>query len=490
MHSADQVAAMAARLRNAQPAWEALGPQGRGKHLLAWLDWMMDNERRLLELVQAESGKSWGDASVELAAAVDVINYAARHAAKWLADRHARPHSIAYATKRLKIHSRPYALVGVILPWNMPLGMPLLDIPFALAAGAAVLSKPSEVAPLSWTEAVRGWREEIGAPPVLDAATGGGDTGAAVVDLVDMVQFTGSTKTGRAVAMRAAERLIPSSVELGGKDPMIVLEDADVDRAVKGAVWGGMFNAGQACISVERLYVHERIYDDFVSKLVAEVSKLRQGTDTDNSFSCDVGALANANQVDIVARHVGDAVAKGARVATGGNRSETGNYFAPTVLVDVNHTMDVMREETFGPVLPVMRVADEEEALRLANDSTFGLAGSVWTGDPARAERIARRMETGQVCANNALVGAFMLPLPFGGWKNSGLGVRNFGSYAVEKYCRQQGFVSERIQLKGELNWYPYRAGRSKIVAKMVRVLGMHDWRRRLGLAPREKVNR
>ena len=384
------------------------------------------------------------------------------------------------ATKRLKVHARPYQLVGVITPWNFPLGMPLLDIPFALAAGAAVLAKPSEVTPLAWVEAVRGWAE-AGGPPVLSCVTGLGETGAAVVDEVDMIQFTGSTGTGRAVGVRAAERLIPCSLELGGKDAMIVLDDADLDRAVAGALWGGMFNAGQVCISVERVYVHEAVYDRFVSKLAEGAGALRQGTDPDGSYTADVGALANEAQVEIVDRHVRDALGKGAPAVAGGARSDRPCYYPPTVLVDVNHSMACMREETFGPTLPVMKVSDEDEAVRLANDSPYGLGGSVWTSDPARAERVARRLETGAVCTNNVL----QFPVPMGGWKESGLGARMGGEHAVRKFCRQQAYVAEWVTLKSELNWYPYHRRRTPLMARAVRLLGMHDWRRRLGLGRR-----
>ena len=211
------VARKAADLRNAQPEWEELGPHARGKVLLTWLDWIMDHEEHLTELIQSETGKSWGDAAFEPYTAVDVVKYVAANAARWLSDQHPRVHSPAFVTKRLTVRYQPYQLVGVILPWNMPLGMPMLDIPYALAAGAAVLSKPSEITPLAWSEAVRGWREDINAPAVLDVAIGAGETGAAVVDEVDMVQFTGSTRTGRAIGVRAAERLIPCSLELGGK---------------------------------------------------------------------------------------------------------------------------------------------------------------------------------------------------------------------------------------------------------------------------------
>jgi acyl-CoA reductase-like NAD-dependent aldehyde dehydrogenase len=477
---AGRVRRAAAELRAAQPEWEDLGPAARARHLLAWLDWFMDHERHLLQLVQQESGKSWGDTQMETVIAVQVVGYVAAHAPRWLADRELRPSGPLNATRRLRLHTRPHPLVGVITPWNFPLGMPMLDVPFALAAGAAVLSKPSEVTPLAWAEAVRGWAE-TGAPAVLGCVTGPGVTGTAVVDEVDMIQFTGSTRTGRAVAVRAAERLIPCSLELGGKDAMIVLDDADLERAVNGALWGGMFNSGQVRTSVERVYVHAAVYDAFVERLAARVGELRQGTDADGSFSVDVGAMANQAQVDIVARHVDDAVAKGARILAGGKPRGPGAYFPPTVLVDVDHSMACMREETFGPTLPVMKVGDEDEAVRLANDSAYGLAGSVWTTNPARAERIARRMETGAVCANNTMVNVLQAPLPMGGWKESGLGTRMGGEAGIRKYCRQQAYVAERVALSREPNWYPYRARRQGALARAVRLFGMHDWRRRLG---------
>ncbi len=486
VHTPDQVAHTATELRAAQPAWDDLGPKGRSRHLLDWLDWIMDNEQRLLDLIQSESGKSWGDTATETAIAMETINYATKHAEEWLGDRKLTPFGRQNVTKRLRIHLRPYPLVGVITPWNAPLGMPLLDVPFALTAGAAVLTKPSEVTPLTWAEAVRGWREDIGAPPVLACVTGDGSTGAAVVDAVDMVQFTGSTKTGRVIATRAAERLIPCSLELGGKDAMIVLEDAPIDRAVAGAVWGALYNCGQACISVERAYVHETVYEEFVTKLVDQVSALRVGIDTDHSFTNEVGALVTPAQVDIVECHVNDAVAKGARVLVGGVRREPGNFFMPTVLVDVDHSMACMNEETFGPTLPVMKVHSEDEAITLANDSPYGLSGSVWTADLARAERVSRRLETGGVSANNVLATLFQSPLPFGGWKQSGLGARLGGANSVEKYCRKQAFVSDRVINRGkELQWYPYQPRKFRMITRIARLLGLHDWRRRFGLRGR-----
>ncbi|MCX2930029.1 aldehyde dehydrogenase family protein [Mycobacterium sp. CVI_P3] len=479
---ADQVAAVCTDLRLAQPAWEALGPRGRSAHLLRWLDWLLDNEDRLLRLVQQETGKSWADASLEISVAVDVINYFTKNAERFLADRHVKPAGAANAMRRLRVQVRPYQLVGLITPWNGPLAGPMMDVVGALVAGAAVVSKPSEVTPLTWTEVVRGWREDIGAPPVLAAATGAGATGAAVVDHTDMVMFTGSVRTGRAISVRCAERLIPCSLELGGKDALIVLADADLQRAAAGAVWGGMTNSGQACVGVERVYVEAPVYDEFVSLVTDKVRALRQGVDAPGSFACDIGTMVTASQVDIVAAHVQDAVEKGATVLVGGKRGQ-GNSFEPTVLVDVDHGMRCMREETFGPTLAIMRVANADEAIALANDSDYGLSSSLWTRDPDKADRLSRRIEAGSVSINNALVATFQFPIPMGGWKNSGIGTRFGGPQGVLKYCRQQSVVAERYALKSEPLWYPVVPARSRLIGRAVRLLGAHDWRRRLGLS-------
>jgi acyl-CoA reductase-like NAD-dependent aldehyde dehydrogenase len=477
-----EAADLATRLRAAQPEWEDLGPTGRLKILTRFQEWLLDNERRLNELVQAESGKSWADASLEVTVGVQTLSYYGKNAATFLADRKVRGWGPVGMTKRLSVAVRPHPLVGIITPWNGPLGGPFMDVPPALAAGAAVLTKASEVVPLSWTEACRGWTEDVGAPFVLANANGGPETGQAVVDEVDMVMFTGSNRTGRVVAVRAAERLIPCGLELGGKDPMIVLADADLERAAGAATWGSMFNAGQACISVERVYVEAPAYDEFVDRVTTKVRELRTGMDPAGAYTADLGALTTQAQLGIVDRHVREAIEKGATALTGGRRGAGGNFYEPTVLVDVDHSMSCMREETFGPTLPIMKVADEDEAVALANDSPYGLSASVWTADPERAARIARRIEAGAVNLNNVLGNAFHFNLPMGGWKGSGIGSRAGGAPGMLKYCRTQALVSERVPLRREPYWYPVKPRTARLIARGARFFGAADWRRRLGL--------
>ncbi|WP_264993166.1 aldehyde dehydrogenase family protein, partial [Mycobacterium montefiorense] len=290
-----EVKSLADRLRAAQPAWQQMGVAGRAEWLGKWRDWMLDHRDDVLTPLQLETGKSWADTGVEIAA-VQIVNYWIDTAAEFLADQNVRPWGAANLTKKLTIVYEPYPLVGVITPWNGPLSVPLLDVPAALMAGCAVLSKPSEITPLAWQVAVEGWKQ-IGAPEVLDVVFGFGETGAALVDVVDYVMFTGSLNTGRRIAVAAAQRLIPCSLELGGKDAMIVCADADIDRSVDGAVWGGFVYSGQVCISVERIYVEEPIYDEFVNKLVAKTSQLRQGMDAAHDYSAEIGSLTTEQQL-------------------------------------------------------------------------------------------------------------------------------------------------------------------------------------------------
>jgi acyl-CoA reductase-like NAD-dependent aldehyde dehydrogenase len=480
-----EVAEVVHALRSHQPDWEQLGARGRARWLGRFRDWIFDHDQQLIDLIRQETGKPWQEAALEVTASIDVLNYYAEHARRFLADETPWPHNLLNATKRLRVVQRPYQLVGVITPWNFPVAVPMLDVMPALMAGCAVITKPSEVTPLAWSEMVRGWREDLDAPAVLACVTGRGAAGAAVVDEVDFVQFTGSTSTGRQIARRAGERLIPYGLELGGKDAMIVLADCDLDRTVDGAAWGGLFNSGQTCVAVERVYVEAPIYDEFVTRLARRVSELRQGFG-ENDRGLDVGPMATEAQLTIVERHVRQALDAGASALTGGKRAATGLFFEPTVLVDVDHSMECMREETFGPTLPVMRVADADEAIRLANDSPYGLSASVWTGDRAKAERIAARLDAGAVNVNSAMTNVFAFSVPHGGWKQSGIGARLGGASGIRKYCRPQAIVSDRLEPRSELFWYPYTARKATLVARVARAVLARDLRRRIGRkAPR-----
>ena len=391
--SEDAVAAMAARGRAAQPEWEAYGFEGRGRVLLRAQKWLMDNAEQVVSTIVSETGKTFEDASLaEIGYAGNAFGFWAREAPNYLADERIKRSQVLVKGKKLMLRYRPLGLIGVIGPWNYPLTNSFGDCIPALAAGNAVIMKPSEITPLTSLLMAEGLRE-CGLPEnVLQIATGRGATGAALIEHVDMIMFTGSTRTGSKVAEAAARRLIPASLELGGKDPMIVLSDADLERAANFATYYSMQNAGQTCISIERVYVEEPVYDEFVGKVSDKVRALRVGK-PEGPGSVEVGAITFPPQLETIKDHVADAVQKGARVLAGGHVvSGPGRFFEPTVLVDVDHTMKCMTEETFGPTLPIMKVADADEAVRLSNDSAYGLGASVFTRDTGRGEEIARQL--------------------------------------------------------------------------------------------------
>jgi acyl-CoA reductase-like NAD-dependent aldehyde dehydrogenase len=470
--SAEQVAEMAARARAAQPEWEAYGLDGRARILLRAQKWVMDNADRVVATICSETGKTFEDAELaEIGYAGNAFGFWAKQGPEYLADERVKSSQILVKGKKLINRYRPLGLIGVIGPWNYPLTNSFGDCIPALMAGNSVILKPSEVTPLTSMLMAEGLRE-CGLPEnVLQIATGRGGTGAALIEHVDMIMFTGSTKTGKKVAETAARRLIPASLELGGKDPMLVLADADVERAANYATYFAMQNAGQTCISIERVYVEEPVYDEFVAKVSEKVRELRVGK-PEGPGSVEVGAITFPPQMETIKDHVADAIQKGARVLVGGHEAPgAGRFFEPTVLVDVDHTMKCMTEETFGPTLPIMKVADTDEAVRLANDSPYGLGASVFSRDTERGEAVARRLESGAANVNDAMINYTVLELPMGGAKASGLGSRH-GAGGIRKYCSQQAIVvTPKLAMKKELFMYPYKSRTSKLLAGVFKFL-------------------
>jgi acyl-CoA reductase-like NAD-dependent aldehyde dehydrogenase len=467
----DAIAAMARRAREVQPAWEALGFEGRARILRRMQKWVIDHQEEVIAVIRSETGKTYEDALIaEISYGAAAFGFWATNAEKYLADEKVKSSAVLVKGKKLMLRYRPLGLVGVIGPWNYPLTNSFGDCIPALAAGNSVILKPSEITPLTSLKLAEGLKQ-CGIPDgVFQVATGLGATGAALVDEVDMIMFTGSTATGKKVMKAAADTLTPVSLELGGKDPLIVLADADVDRAANTALYYGMLNGGQTCISVERVYVEAPVYDEFVAKVTEKARALRQGDGA--SGTVDVGSMTFPPQVDIVERHVEDAKAKGARVLVGGARGEhaSGYWYEPTVLVDVDHTMLAMTEETFGPTLPIMKVRDEEEAIKLANDSPYGLGASVFGKDIKHAEAVARRIDAGAVCVNDALVNYSALELPMGGAKASGLGSRH-GAGGIRKYCQQQAILVTRFATKKDPHMYPYSAKMTGRLSKLFKFL-------------------
>ncbi len=437
-----EVEALAAAAREAQPGWWRAGFEERARVMMAARAWMVANGDRIVETICGETGKTADETMfAELGYGVSALEFWSKSAAGMLADEIVSTASPSVRGGReLKVRYEPAGIVGVIGPWNFPLINSFGDCVPALMAGNAVILKPSEVTPLT-SLLMAEMLAEAGMPDgVFAVATGRGETGSALVDLADYVMFTGSVETGKKVMAQAAETLTPVSLELGGKDPMIVLSDADLERAVNAAVTYGLNNSGQVCISVERIYVEDAVHDEFVERLTERVEVLRQGPPGELG-SVDVGAIIFPPQLDLIDAHVRDAVERGAEVRTGGRVGEgPGRFYEPTVLTGVDHSMLCMTEETFGPTLPVMRVNDAEEAVALANEGRYGLQASVWTRDTVRGEEIARRIEAGVACVNDAQLNYSALELPMGGWKQSGLGSRH-GAEGIRKYTRRQSIL-------------------------------------------------
>jgi len=404
-------------MRQSFQIWRQTSVKERVRILRKFQKLIIDSVDLVSETVNLDTGKSRQDGMIEVFMMVDRLNQYCRRAPRWL--RRRRVSSGLYIFKKCYTEPVPYGVVAVISPWNYPFDLMLSPMFSALLAGNTVVIKPSEVAGACGVLVEKLVKQVPELSPFVRVIHGDGRAGATLVAAKpDFVFLTGSTETGRLVAMEASENMIPYVFELGGKDPLIVLEDADLDAAARWGTWGAIYNTGQTCQAVERTYVVEAAYDDFLSKAVSYTKNYQQGYTAEKDYPYNLGPLTFDRQKHIIEDHLEDAVSKGARILVGGQID--GLFMEPTLVVDVDHTMRLMQDETFGPIMPVMKVKDEDEAIRMANDSYFGLSASVWSRDIKRAIRVAERLEVGSVNINDT-VAHFAVPLlPFGGKKMSG----------------------------------------------------------------------
>ncbi|WP_437737137.1 aldehyde dehydrogenase family protein [Sorangium sp. So ce1335] len=467
------VGEIVARARAAQRAWAEV-PIGERAQLIAKVKRrLLAQTEEIAALLHRECGKPIEEAALaEVLPNADLIDYWTVSIEELLDESPVDLDAIAYPGKAGRIRREPRGVIALITPWNYPVAIPLRTIVPALLAGNAVVFKPSEITPRSGA-LVASLFDGLLPDGVLAVAQGGGDVGAALIEAgVDLVVFTGSVATGKKIAVACAERLVPTSLELGGKDSAIVLGDCDLERAARGVVWGAFTNAGQNCASIERVYVEQSIADRFIDRVVALTGQLRAGI--------DVGVMTTARQAEIVRRQLDVALADGAELLAGGAPEPGSLAFPPTIVKVEREDTPLLREETFGPVLPVLVVKDVEEAIARTNASRFALTTSLWTRGYERAHALARQLRSGVVTVNNHGFTGALPAAPWTGTGDSGFGVTS-SPHALAELTRPRFYLEDRSRAKGELWWYPYTPALRTIAFAMARVRGGAGWLGRIG---------
>ncbi|WP_335582598.1 aldehyde dehydrogenase family protein [Neobacillus drentensis] len=434
--------------------WSNLTFSDRASYLLRLKEIIVEQMEEIAKIIAEDSGKVVTEALVaDIMPTLDAIDHTVKHGKKHLRRQKVRTPLLLIGKKSF-IEYMPRGVVLIISPWNYPMQLAMVPMISALAAGNTVILKPSEVTPLVG-KCIEELFEKAGLPEgVVQVAHGGKEVGAAFTNgKPDYIFFTGSVSTGKIIQQVAAQDLIPTTLELGGKDPMIVFADAHLERAAKGAAWAAFTNSGQVCMSAERLYVEKTIFPQFLALLKKEIKNLKQGNDQ----NADVGSMTFPAQLQIVKEQLEDALSKGARLETGlpPERWANGMYIPLTVVTNVNHQMKIIQEESFGPLLPVLPFDNEEEAIGLANDTVYGLNASVWTNDKEKARRVASKLVSGAVVINDAIISIANHGLPFGGTKHSGIG-RYHGDAGLRIFCHEKAIVEDNGRKKSEIHWYPY----------------------------------
>ncbi|MFI9448865.1 aldehyde dehydrogenase family protein [Amycolatopsis sp. NPDC052450] len=464
VHSKEDVRAAIARARDAAEWWAGLGFDGRAERLRRWKGVITRRLPQLCQVVRDETGKPIADAQLESVLAIEHIAWAGKHARKILGKQR-RAAGLMMSNQAATVEYQPLGVVGVIGPWNYPVFTPLGSIAYALAAGNAVVFKPSEYTPGVGKWLVDAFNEVVPEWPVLQLITGFGETGASLVSGgVDKIAFTGSTGTGKKIMAAAAETLTPVIIEAGGKDAVLVDADADLEAAADATVWGAFSNSGQTCIGVERVYVHERVHDEFVAKVVEKSKDVRAGSDA----AAQYGPVTMPSQLAVIKRHIADAIERGGKALVGGVDAVGDRYVQPTVLVDVPEDSSAVKEETFGPTVTIAKVRDMDEAVEKANDTKYGLGSTVFS--KSRGLELAARLRTGMTSINAPLSFAGIASLPFGGVGDSGFG-RIHGPEGLREFARPKAVARQRFTAPIVLTSFSRKEKTDALVAKLITVL-------------------